>query len=51
VFLSSVYPHRNLTPSWALKNDIVKRLAAFEREVLRKMFGGINVNENFVKAI
>jgi hypothetical protein len=46
VFLRSVYPHRNLTTSWALNNDIVKSLAAFERKVLR-MFGGINVNENW----
>jgi hypothetical protein len=44
VFLQSVYPHRNLTPSGALNNDFVKRLAAFERKVSRGMFGGINVN-------
>ena len=45
-FLQSVYPHRNLTPSWAVNEDIAKRLVAFERKVLRRMFGGINVNEN-----
>jgi hypothetical protein len=27
------------TGSWALNTDIVKRLAAIEREVLRRMFG------------
>jgi len=26
--------------SWTLNKDIAKRMAAFEREVLRKMFGG-----------
>jgi hypothetical protein len=35
-----------LTASWALNEDIAKRLAVFERTVLRRMFGGINVNEN-----
>jgi len=29
-----------------LNEDIVKWLAAFERKVLRRMCGGINVNEN-----
>jgi hypothetical protein len=29
-----------------LNEDIAKRLAALERTVLRRMFGGINVNEN-----
>ena len=40
-FLQSVYPHRNLTPSWTLNEDIAKRLAAFERTVLRRMFGAL----------
>jgi hypothetical protein len=29
-----------------LNEDIAKRLAAFERKVLRRMFGGINANDN-----
>jgi hypothetical protein len=32
-----------------LGKDFAKRLAAFERKVLRKMFGGIKVNENWRK--
>jgi hypothetical protein len=35
--------------SWALNEDIAKRLATFERKVLRRMFGGIKVNENWRK--
>jgi hypothetical protein len=35
--------------SWALNEDIVKQLATFERKVLRRMFGGIKVNENWRK--
>jgi hypothetical protein len=27
--------------SWTLNEDITKRLSAFERKVLRRMFGGI----------
>jgi hypothetical protein len=33
--------------SWTLNTDIAKRLAAFERRVLRRMFGEFNVNENW----
>ena len=36
------------TESWTLNKD-VKQLAAFERKVLRRMFGGIKVNENWSK--
>jgi hypothetical protein len=32
--------------SWTLNKDIAKQLANFERKVLRRMFGGIKVNEN-----
>ena len=32
--------------AWTLSKDISKRLADFERKVLRRMFGGIKVNEN-----
>jgi len=35
--------------SWTLNNDIAKRLAIFERKVLRRMFGGIKANENWRK--
>jgi hypothetical protein len=35
--------------SWTLNKDIAKWLAAFERKVLRRMFGGINGNENWRK--
>jgi len=37
--------------SWTLNKDIVKWLAIFERKVLRRMFGGIKVNENWKKVI
>jgi hypothetical protein len=33
--------------SWTLNADIAKRLAAFGRKVLRRMFGEINVNESW----
>jgi hypothetical protein len=33
--------------SWILNKDIAKWLAAFERKVLRRMFGAININENW----
>jgi hypothetical protein len=32
-----------------LSKDIAKLPAAFERKVLKKMFGGIKVNENWRK--
>jgi hypothetical protein len=32
-----------------LNTDIIKRLAAFKRKFLRRMFGGIKVNENWRK--
>jgi hypothetical protein len=32
-----------------LKKDIAKRLAAFERKVLREKFGGNKVDENWRK--
>jgi hypothetical protein len=32
--------------SWTLNKDIAKRLAAFERKTLRRMFRGIKMNEN-----
>jgi len=35
--------------SWTMNKDIVKRLAIFERKVLRSMFGGIKVYENWRK--
>jgi len=35
--------------SWALNKDVVKILAAFERKVLRRMFGRIKVNEKWRK--
>jgi len=34
---------------WTLNKDVAKRMAAFERKVLRRMFGGIKVNENWIK--
>jgi len=37
--------------SWTLNNDTAKRLATFERKVLRRMFGGIQANENWRKHI
>jgi hypothetical protein len=39
----------NFAIDWALNEDIAKWLAAFERTVLRRMFGGIKVNENWRK--
>ena len=38
---------RNRAESWILNEDIAKRLANFERKVLRRMFGGIEVNGNW----
>jgi len=35
--------------SWTLNNDTTKRLATFERKVLRRIFGGIKANENWSK--
>ena len=35
--------------SWSLNKDVAKWLAAFGRKVLRRMFGGIKVNENWIK--
>jgi hypothetical protein len=35
--------------SWTLNKDIIIRLAVFETKVLRRMFGGIKVNENWRK--
>jgi len=35
--------------SWELNKDIAKRLATFGRKVLRRIFGGIKVNENWRK--
>ena len=40
---------RNGTDSWTLNKGIVKRLAAFERKIRRRMFEGIKVNENWRK--
>jgi hypothetical protein len=37
------------TKSWTLNKDIAKRLATFEGKVLRRMSGGIKVNENWRK--
>ena len=37
--------------SWTLSRDIVKRLAAFERKVLRRLFGGIKAKGNWGKNI
>jgi hypothetical protein len=34
---------------WTMNIDIAKWLAIFERKVLRRMFGGIKVNENWRK--
>jgi hypothetical protein len=33
--------------AWTLNKDIIKRLSVFERKVLRRIFGGIKVNENW----
>ena len=35
--------------SLTLNKDIAKQLAAVEKNVLRRMFGGINVNESWRK--
>jgi len=35
--------------SWSVFKDIAKRLAAVERGVLRRMFGGIQINKIFKK--
>jgi len=35
--------------AWTLNKDIIKRLSVFERKVLRRIFGGIKVNENWRK--
>jgi hypothetical protein len=35
--------------SWTLNKHIAERLAAFGRKVLRRMSGGIKVNENWRK--
>lgn len=35
--------------SWTLNKAIAKWLDAFDRKVLRRMFGGIKVNENWRK--
>jgi hypothetical protein len=40
---------RNGAQSCILNKGIAKRLAAFERNVLRIKFGGIKVNENWRK--
>jgi hypothetical protein len=34
---------------WILNTDIANRLAAFERKVLRRMFGAIKLNGNWRK--
>jgi hypothetical protein len=34
---------------WTLNKDIAKHLAAFERKVLRSIFGETKVNENWKK--
>jgi hypothetical protein len=39
----------NGAESWALNKDTAKRLAAFERKLSRRTFGGIKVNENLRK--
>jgi hypothetical protein len=41
------FPHG--AESLALNKDTAKRLAAFERKVLKRMFGGIKVNEYWRK--
>jgi len=42
-----VIPYR--AESWTLNKGTAKWLAAFERKVLRRMFGGINGNKNWRK--
>jgi hypothetical protein len=45
-----VYQWRNTEQKfWTLNKDIATRLFTFERKGLRKMFGGIKVNENWRK--
>jgi hypothetical protein len=39
----------NGAESWALNTDIAKQQATTERKVLRRMFGGIRVHENWKK--
>jgi len=39
----------NGAESWTLHKDIDKRLAAFERKVLIRMFWGVKVNANWRK--
>jgi len=34
---------------WTLNKDIAQRLATFGRKVLRRMLGGLKVNENWRK--
>jgi len=41
------FPHG--AESLTLNKDTVKRLAAFERKLLKRMFGGIKVNEYWRK--
>jgi hypothetical protein len=41
------FPHG--AESLALNKDTAKRLAAFERKVLKRMFGGIKVHEYWRK--
>jgi hypothetical protein len=33
--------------SWTLNEDVTKRLDAFEIKLLRRLFGGIKVNESW----
>jgi hypothetical protein len=35
--------------AWTMNKDIIKRPSVFERKVLRRIFGGIKVNENWRK--
>jgi intein/homing endonuclease len=35
--------------AWTLNKDTIKRLSVFKRKVLRRIFGGIKVNENWRK--
>jgi hypothetical protein len=39
----------NRAESWMLNKDITKQRATLERKVLRKMCGGVKVNENLRK--
>jgi hypothetical protein len=38
-----------VTESWTLTEGVAKRLAAFKRKILIRMFGGNKVNENWRK--